>query len=182
MPACKKEYEHKFLPFSPVFTNLMNTFFARFWVLAVCNGENDNFVSSFNHFLRMAVLRFIKNYHLSLFVIFLILLLSTISGNAVEKVSVFHYEHMDKIVHLLMYLSLSSVIAIEIMKNNSEYGLIKALVIAVLISLIYGGLLELVQKYLTQTRSGDWFDRLFDFIGILLSIPLLLVYKKVSRN
>src|SRR5512133_1303080 len=102
----------------------------------------------------MTVLRFIKSYYLSILVVLLILLLSTVSGNTVEKVSVFHYEHMDKIIHFLIYLSLSTIIAIEIMKNNSEYGLIKALIIAAIISLIYGGLLELVQKYMTQTRSG----------------------------
>ena len=46
----------------------------------------------------------------------------------------------------------------------------KALLLAVVISIFYGGLTEILQEYFVPGRTGDWFDFLADSIGTLLGV------------
>lgn len=45
-----------------------------------------------------------------------------------------------------------------------------------------GGLLELVQAYLTTYRSGDWLDFVADCVGVALAFPLGLAYYLRKRG
>ena len=38
---------------------------------------------------------------------------------------------------------------------------------------LYGGLLEVLQRYCTQTRSGEWMDVLADFVGALTGVLIV---------
>jgi VanZ family protein len=76
--------------------------------------------------------------------------------------------HLDKYVHLLMYFLFSGVLWVELLRNRlrsqwKEWG------IAFGLPAIMGGVIELLQSYCTTYRSGDWFDFLFDLLGILLA-------------
>jgi VanZ family protein len=130
----------------------------------------------------MALFRFLKNYYRSILVFLVILFLSTISGDNVPGGSLFQIPNFDKIVHLLMYLSLAVIIGYDILKNNVKFSIQKTMIIVILMTILYGGLLELVQEYLTTTRSGDWMDFLFNSLGVILSIPLFLLPKWRNRN
>ncbi|MFM9834494.1 MAG: VanZ family protein [Methylophilaceae bacterium] len=46
---------------------------------------------------------------------------------------------------------------------------------------IYGGLIELMQTFLTSTRHGDWHDWLADSIGIVVGFCLFLLIQKYVR-
>ena len=41
----------------------------------------------------------------------------------------------------------------------------KAILLAIIISIAYGGLTEMIQEYLVPTRSGDKFDFIADCLG-----------------
>jgi VanZ family protein len=47
-----------------------------------------------------------------------------------------------------------------------------------MLPIIMGGLIEILQEYLTQTRSGDWFDFLFDVVGALLGWGIVLLINR----
>ena len=51
-----------------------------------------------------------------------------------------------------------------------------------LIPLSYGILMEILQATLTKTRTGDFYDALFDAFGIMFSVILWLVIKSFSRE
>jgi VanZ family protein len=51
-----------------------------------------------------------------------------------------------------------------------------------LIPLSYGILMEILQLTLTSTRTGDFFDALFDAAGILTSVILWLIIKPVRKE
>ena len=57
----------------------------------------------------------------------------------------------------------------------------KALALAAIISIFYGGLTELMQEFLVPTRTGDWFDFLADILGTLLGISVFWFFFKKKK-
>jgi VanZ family protein len=53
-----------------------------------------------------------------------------------------------------------------------------------LFPLLFSGAIELMQEYFTVSRSGDWFDFLFDGIGSFSGLAICLMINKSlkSRN
>ena len=43
---------------------------------------------------------------------------------------------------------------------------------------VYGALLELLQHYCTLTRSGEWLDVLADFIGAIIGVLIVIVWRR----
>ena len=80
---------------------------------------------------------------------------------------------LDKVVHLLMYATFAFLCLWGYRKQFISKGLVyqkKALLLAVVISIFYGGLTEILQEYFVPGRTGDWFDFLADSIGTLLGV------------
>lgn len=50
---------------------------------------------------------------------------------------------------------------------------------AIIVPIIYGGIIEIVQYKYFPGRSGDWYDLLADTLGVLSSIPLSLWFRKI---
>jgi VanZ family protein len=96
--------------------------------------------------------------------------------------------NFDKFVHSVLFLGLAGVIFFEntnylrtsITQKRIFWG-------TFLFPVALGGAIEIAQGALTVTRSGDWYDFLFDIIGaivgwgIALGINLLLK-KKAMEN
>lgn len=60
------------------------------------------------------------------------------------------------------------------------------LLLATLYPAALGGLMELVQAYLTTYRSGDWLDFAADCVGVALAFPLgfalySILYRRIRR-
>lgn len=78
----------------------------------------------------------------------------------------------DKWTHMVMYAGLAGVIWWEKGRHcplTQSGGLTKDLLFwGLLVPVLLGGALELVQKYCTTYRSGEWLDFLADAIGAVL--------------
>jgi VanZ family protein len=122
--------------------------------------------------------RFVKDYYRSIIVLILIFYLSTVSGEKVSRVPLITIPNIDKIVHLLMYLTLSITVTYEIVKNRQTIPVKKTLIIIVLFAIMFGGAMEIIQEFFIKTRSGDWIDFGFNVIGASLGIPIFLIYKR----
>ena len=57
----------------------------------------------------------------------------------------------------------------------------KALCLAVVISIAYGGITELMQEYLVPTRTGDWVDFAADGIGTLLGAAVFYLFFREKK-
>jgi len=57
----------------------------------------------------------------------------------------------------------------------------RALSLAAIISILYGGITELMQEYLVPTRTGDWVDFLADAIGTLLGISIFSIFFRKKK-
>lgn len=115
---------------------------------------------------------FIKN-KLSIITALAIMYLSFANADTFDEVDVFIFPHIDKVVHFCMYFGLMLMLQIE---NRLYAQRVRNLIVLLLISLFYGIAIEFGQSLLTTTRNGDFFDALFDFIGILGAIGAWKLY------
>jgi VanZ family protein len=89
----------------------------------------------------------------------------------------------DKIVHFLMYFGLSVVASFNyIYDKKGKIIMLKLVVFAVLIPIIYGGLIEILQAEYFTERSGDWYDFLADVSGSLATLPFSLWFRHYLLN
>lgn len=99
--------------------------------------------------------------------------------------------NLDKIVHFTMYMGLVSVFCFDVYRSNwlSRYDG-KILLWGWILAVLWGGLMELFQKYFTDYRTADWFDFLANtvgafagiLIGVLIIRPFIKWYKSKRSN
>ena len=79
----------------------------------------------------------------------------------------------DKVVHLFMYAFFAFLCIWGYRQQYAAKGRgyrNKALLLAAVISIAYGGLTEIMQEHLVPGRTGDCFDFLADAIGTIVGI------------
>jgi VanZ family protein len=121
----------------------------------------------------------VKKNILSILVALIITYLSLASAATFEKVSFFNIPFLDKIVHFGMYFFLMSVILFlnrKTLKGDAHLFLIA------LIPFFYGILMEILQATLTVSRSGSFYDVIFNSAGILVSLLLWLWIKPFTKE
>jgi len=80
----------------------------------------------------------------------------------------------DKLVHFAMYFGMSGATALYyVYDKKGEINILRMLIGAILVPILYGGLIEIIQWKFFAPRSGDWFDFLADTLGSLSSLPLI---------
>jgi VanZ family protein len=84
--------------------------------------------------------------------------------------------NFDKIVHAIMFLGLSGVIFFDA-TGYLRFPVSKTqiLLIIFIFPIALGGLIEILQSKITTSRTGDWFDFLFDIVGSLLGLGIALL-------
>lgn len=75
---------------------------------------------------------------------------------------------MDKWAHMVMYGVLTLVIWLEYIKAHRQMRGLRLLLLAFLAPIAMGGVLELMQAYLTTCRSGEWLDFVANSIGAVV--------------
>jgi VanZ family protein len=93
--------------------------------------------------------------------------LSLASSDTFDKVPLYNIPFLDKIVHFGMYLGLMSAIIFE---NRKTLRNPTSLFLLAIIPFSYGILMEILQEILTSTRSGSFYDIVFNTFGILVSL------------
>jgi len=116
----------------------------------------------------------IKKNIISVTVALVIMYLSLSNANTFDKVSIFNFPFMDKIVHFGMYFALMSSIIFE---NRKNFKNLRGLLLSAIIPLLYGILMEILQSTITVNRSGSVFDVLANSVGIIVSVLVWLWVK-----
>lgn len=76
------------------------------------------------------------------------------------------FEHMDKVVHFVMYAGLSVIIWFEFFRSHGNRKSVKLFLAIFLIPALFSGFMEYMQSKVTDYRSGDIMDLLFNVLGI----------------
>lgn len=108
-----------------------------------------------------------------------ILYASITPANNLSKVDLFNIQHIDKIIHLVLYFVLSVTLYASLQRNRYSKNS-QNIVLTLFITILYGLLMESFQYLFTTDRSPEIFDALANTIGSVLGIsvfPLLRKYK-----
>lgn len=85
---------------------------------------------------------------------------------------------LDKIVHFCMFGGLSGATGLYyVYAKKGNINMPIMIIGAILIPILYGGLIEILQANFFAPRTGDWFDFLADALGSLVAFPIILVYR-----
>ena len=122
------------------------------------------------------LIKFFTKYWMSISLCVVILYLCFMDTSSLPKV---HISNFDKFVHVVMFLAIPVVVFFE----NASYfrkkvSTWKIIGYSFIFPVLYGGLIEIGQEYLTTTRTGDWMDFLFDGIGAFLGLIICLLINK----
>ena len=118
---------------------------------------------------------YLKRYPLSHFVTAVVIILYLAPLQEMPEMP--DIKFMDKWGHFVMYGGLCLVIWWEYFKQHKSILWLRVTIGAILLPALLGGALELMQKYLTTYRSGDWMDFAANCVGVLLAAligPLIL--------
>ena len=93
------------------------------------------------------------------------------------------FPNFDKFVHLMMYFFLSIAVILETVniKSESVKAIFKTFLTAIIVTAIFGGMIELIQSGMTDYRSGDMTDWFFDIGGSVLACLTIGLVRLASR-
>ena len=116
----------------------------------------------------------IFQYKFSIILCIAVLFLSLMNSSDVPGTNLWNFEGLDKIVHILMYLSLTSTVFLE--KNKTSQGVSKNILsknnlIPLILLVLMGGTIELIQP-IVANRSCEITDFLANISGIILGFFL----------
>lgn len=85
----------------------------------------------------------------------------------------------DKLVHFGMFFLLSAVALVDYYRlHKGAPSLVRWILWGFIIPVIYGGAIELVQKYFFPLRSGEWNDWFADILGALVATLIVIIFVK----
>jgi len=90
--------------------------------------------------------------------------------------------NFDKIVHFTMYFFFSLFYILENFRYKSlkKHKLFILYLVTILLSLLIGGIIEIIQSDFTTYRSGDILDWYSDMSGAISAIIIATIYRFVA--
>ena len=89
---------------------------------------------------------------------------------------------MDKWTHMVMYGVLPLTIWFDYKRSHKQYNAWRLLLFGFLAPIVMGGVLELMQAYLTTCRSGEWLDFVANTIGVCLGTIIGILIMIVAKR
>ena len=128
-------------------------------------------------FIMLVMQRFVTTYWKTIIcsVCILILSMASFSGNKLPT-----FTHADKLVHLVMYLTLTCILFYDYSQKHAVKTF-RSYFLLLLAPIFYGGFMEIMQGVLTVSRSADGFDMLANSAGTLVGLVLSSTIYNVRR-
>lgn len=123
---------------------------------------------------------YLRRYPLAILLALTIVLLSLLPIPDL-KVGV-HVPLADKWTHMVMYGVLTLAIWFDYKRSHQKYNAWQLLVFTFMAPILMGGVLELMQAYLTSCRSGEWLDFVANTIGVCCGTVAGLLLKINKRK
>lgn len=130
------------------------------------------------------MLTFFRHYGLTMAVAMTIMYVCMIHMPSSASTIEIDISNFDKLVHFMMYVALSAAACKNFYQQEANFGTLKLYFWGIVFPIAFGGLIELMQAYLTTYRTGDWMDLLADSLGAIAAYAVCSrVYpKKLNRN
>ncbi|MDL2256348.1 VanZ family protein [Parabacteroides sp. OttesenSCG-928-G06] len=117
------------------------------------------------------MLYYIRKYPFSLTVALVVIYLSFFKP---PSLSFPLFAGFDKLVHFCMYGGLSGILWLEFLWNHRREKIYfkRGFIGATLCPILFSGVIELCQEYLTHYRGGEWLDFLANSSGVLTATAI----------
>lgn len=125
------------------------------------------------------MLAFARRYKCSLMVVAVIVYLSFFKP---PSTSLGEITNFDKFVHACMYFGFCSVIWFEYLRSHTTLCPRRMALGGVVLPILFSGLVELGQKYLTLYRSGEWWDFASNTFGVFVALVGMLIVLAVRKK
>ena len=129
------------------------------------------------------MIKFIKRHLNTILWAVIILILCGAPSSEFPSVGFLNIPHLDKVVHFGLYFVFTLLLVSENNTLRLSGGITnKSMLIGFILAVAYGGIIELMQKFVFTSRGADFVDFLANFVG---SITAILCYKflnKLSRR
>lgn len=86
----------------------------------------------------------------------------------------------DKWVHLIMYTLLGAVATYDSIRFQLSGW--RLWLVATLLPILFGGIIELVQEQWFAPRNGEWMDWLADGIGVIIGAILIMIINRLYHR
>ncbi|MCE5204553.1 MAG: VanZ family protein [Porphyromonadaceae bacterium] len=88
----------------------------------------------------------------------------------------------DKLVHFGMFFFLSAVSLVDYYRmHKGNPAVFRSILWGFLVPVLYGGAIELLQKYFFPPRSAEWGDWIADILGSLTAVILIIIFFRKRR-
>lgn len=113
----------------------------------------------------------------------LISYLSNAPSDGIPSISFLNFKGADKVIHAVFYFNLMLFMSWGLRKQH-YFQSIKGnyFLFSFFFCLAWGGLMELCQLFIFTYRSAEWLDFLANSIGATLSLVMLRILWKSSKN
>lgn len=155
----------------------------------VIRNKSTNFVSHELNLMKFIFIirKIFYRYPVSLIMVSVIIYLSLFKP---QGTNLYKIQNIDKLAHFCMYTGFCSVIWFEYLRSHKTIVYRRILYGAFVAPIIFSGIMEIFQSLFTENRTGDWFDFLFNILGVItagiFSIyvikPFINKYKLFERN
>lgn len=110
----------------------------------------------------------------------IIYVLMSISGNYIPEKSFLKYiPFADKIIHAFLFGVLVVLLNNSFLKQyNNKNNRYYAIIFAIMISVFYAGVTEILQEFFFVRRNADIMDFIADLTGIIIATFVYFRYKK----
>ena len=114
--------------------------------------------------LKIRMLNTLQRYPFSLLLLAVIIYLSLFrfETDSLPKIT-----NLDKLAHFLMYAGFCSVVWLEYLLTHSSLNFRKIFWGAIVAPVAFSGAMELAQMFVTDYRSCDFYDFIFNVLGIV---------------
>jgi len=112
------------------------------------------------------MLRYVFQYKFSILLAIVIALLSLAPASKFPIDSFWDIPHIDKIVHIIMYVSLGFVALMECRRSAKSVGYHFLILLAILLASAF---IEVLQATVVLSRGAEWVDLLANFLGLLFA-------------
>jgi len=120
----------------------------------------------------------LKKYALSITLLYSTVL-AVVSFIHVSGIPDINYSNTDKIFHFLAYSALAW-FWFQAFFNKFKWNFNKSLVVAAILSVVFGIVIEVLQGVMTSTRLAENNDVLANMLGVSLTVIILLVIRKTE--
>jgi len=116
---------------------------------------------------------YIAKFRLSILWAIVLFIISVIPNDNLPKTSI---PHIDLLVHFCSYFLLCCLMIVGVKKEHIHISYSK-LIVCILISVVYGMILEFIQPIVSD-RASEFSDFLANFIGASFGAGLMIIYHK----